>query len=139
MPVVVDRADILENDLKTALAIIAKAREAQKSADYIKTHVALENTYGLLRLRNLGLAIGFSGKFDIGTYTANIKDVTMSDYTSKSAFLVRLGDTFKVSVQYGVATDVYMNSLVRTLESMGVKASVIKRAYPIFAETEAKE
>ena len=113
-----------------------KIRAYQKNDDHIKSYVALENSYAVLGIRNACLSVNFSGEFDIGEKTSYIKNVTMSDYSMKSVFMIRLGDRFKVSFQYGSATDKYMNAVSAVLCALGADAEVTVRAYPLGAETE---
>lgn len=136
MPVVLSYGDVNGCDMETALDHIAGIRAYQKSEDYIKSHVALENTYSVLNIRNACLSVNFSGEFDIGGNTSNIKDITMFDYSTRSVFLLRLGDMLKVSFQYGSATGKYMDGVAKTLNSLDIKAGITAAPYPVGAEAE---
>ena len=54
----------------------------------------------------------------------------------KSVFMIRLEDKFKVSFQYGSATDKYMDAVSSVLCNLGVNAKITVPAYPLGAETE---
>lgn len=136
MPLIVSRDDIIGSDWKAAVQNIAGIRARQKSSDYIKSHVSMENSYAVLDIRNACLSINFSGEFDIGEKTSCIKDITMTDHSIRSVFMIRLGDTVKVSFQYGGATDKYMQAVAAALNSFGADAKITAAAYAINAETE---
>lgn len=136
MPVILSYDDVNGCDIKAALANIAEMRAYQKSDDYIRSHVALENTYSVLNIRNACLSVNFSGEFDIGGKTSYIKDITMSDYSMRSVFMIRLGDIIKVSLQYGTATGKYMDAVSKTLNELDIKASTAAEPYPVKAEAE---
>lgn len=136
MPLVLSREDVVGCDMKFAVENITKIRAYQKSDDYIKSHVAIENSYAVLGIRNACLSVGFSGEFNIGGMTSYIKNITMSDHSMKSAFMIRLGDKFKVCFQYGNATDKYMNAVSAVLRGLGANAEVTAGAYPLSAESE---
>lgn len=136
MPVILSYDDVNGCDIKTALDHIAGIRAYQKSDDYIKSHVALENTYSVLNIRNACLSVNFSSEFDIGRNTSFIKDITMFDYSTRSVFMIRLGDMLKVSFQYGCATGKYMNGVSKILNELGIKASITAEPYPVRAEAE---
>jgi hypothetical protein len=135
MPLVLSHDDICGGDLNTAAQKIREIRTYQKSDDYIKSHVALENTYGLLNIKNACLSINFSGIFDIDEKTEYIKNITMTDYSLRSVFMIRLGDTIKISFQYGSATEKYMRAAVKALGKLGVHAKVTVKPYPVSAES----
>lgn len=136
MPLILLRGDVCGTDMNTAAKNIAKIRKKQKSDDYIKSHVALENTYSVLNIKNACLSINFSGKFDIGEKTKFVKNIVMSDYSIRSVFMIRLGDTVKVSFQYGNATNKYMSATAKTLNELGIEAKVTAKSYQICAESE---
>lgn len=136
MPVILSYDDVNGCDIKAALDNIAEKRSCQKSGDYIRSHVAFENTYSVLNIRNACLSINFSGEFDIGGKTSYIKDITMSDYSMRSVFMIRLGDVIKVSFQYGSATREYMDGVLKTLDELDIKANITAGPYPVRAEAE---
>jgi hypothetical protein len=136
MPLVLSHEDVCGGDLSTAVQKIASIRTYQKSDDYIKSHVALENTYSVLNIRNACMSINFTGTFDIGEKTESIRNLTMTDYSLRSVCMIRLRDTVKTSFQYGVATEKYMNAVVRTLGELGVSANVTAKPYPVPAESD---
>jgi hypothetical protein len=136
MPLLLSHDDICGSDLSTAAQKISEIRAYQKSEDYIKSHVALENTYSVLNIKNVCLSINFAGNFDIGKKTEYIKNITMTDYSLRSVFMVRLGDNIKASFQYGCATEKYMNVIVKTLGELGVQAKVTVTPYPVSAESD---
>ena len=136
MPLVLSYNDIVGCDMRTAIEKIVNIRAYQKTDDYIKSHVALENSYAVLGIRNACLSVNFSGEFHIGEKTSYIKNITMSDYSMKSVFMIRLEDKFKVSFQYGSATDKYMDAVSSVLCNLGVNAKITVPAYPFGAETE---
>lgn len=136
MPLVLTYDDVMNCTMNTAIRKITDTRQYQKSADYIKSHVALENTYSVLNIRNACLSINFSGAFDIGEKNSYIRNISMHDYSIRSVFMMLLNDTIKVSFQYGTATDKYMNAVKDTLNGLGIKADITAKAYPVSAETE---
>ena len=132
MPLVLNRAEVKAFGVDQLAGLIAGKRTPQKREDYIKTHVAMENTYGLLNLRNVCAAVNFTGNFDMGAYTSHIKNIMISDYSLCSLFAVKLGDKLKVCFQYGARTDEYMKESVRILSDMGVDARISMPAEKFF-------
>lgn len=136
MPLILPYEHISSSDIKTLAKEITGIRVYQKSDDYIKSHVALENTYSVLNIRNACLSVNYFGEFYIGEKTSYIKSITISDYSIRSVFMVRLGDIIKISFQYGSATDKYMNAVLKTINGLGIQAKVTAEAYPVRAEAE---
>ncbi len=136
MPLVLSYDEVCSADMNDALQNILKQREYQKSDDYIKTQVALENTYSVLNIRNAGVSVNFCGEFDIGKKTSYVKNIMMTDYSVKSVFMMRLNDTIKVSFQYGNATSEYMNNFKDVLNELNMKSEIAVNAYGIPTESE---
>jgi hypothetical protein len=136
MPLVLSHDDICGGDLNAAAKKISEIRAHQKSADYIKSHVAMENTYSVLNIKNACLSINYAGSFDIGEKTEYIKNITMTDYSMRAVFMMRLGDTVKADFQYGSATGKYMDVIVKTFGKLGVQAKVTVKPYPVYAESD---
>jgi hypothetical protein len=136
MPLVLSHDDICGSDLATATQKISEIRTYQKSEDYIKSNVALENTYSVLNIKNACLSINFTGIFDLGEKTKYIKNITMTDYSMRSVFMIRLGDAIKTSFQYGSATDKYMEVIIKTLGELGIQAKLAVKPYPVDAESD---
>lgn len=137
MPLVLSYDEINGVDMREALEIISKTRAYQKSEDYIKSHIVLENTYSVLNIRNACMSVNFCGEFDIEDKTSYIQNITMTDYSLRSVFMIRLNDTVKVSFQYGNATADYMSAVAKTLNKFGVKAEITVNAYGIASESES--
>ena len=135
MPLVVSRYDIVEQEMGSALRAIAATREQQKSDDYIKTHVAMENTYAVLEVRNACLAINFTGELDLGAATEQVTNVSMWGYSLRSAYMIRLGEKLLVNLQYGAAADRYMRAVIETLGDLGVESHVVKEQHAVPTES----
>ncbi len=136
MPVVLTYEDVCGQDMKNALENISGIRNYQKSDDYIRSHVALENTYSVLNIRNACLSVNFCGEFEIGENTSYIQNITMTDYSIRSVFMIRLGDNIKVSFQYGNATGKYMDAVKKTLDGFGIQSKITVSPYPVSAESD---
>jgi hypothetical protein len=96
----------------------------------------MENTYSVLNIKNACLSINYAGSFDIGEKTEYIKNITMTDYSMRAVFMMRLGDTVKADFQYGSATGKYMDVIVKTFGKLGVQAKVTVKPYPVYAESD---
>ncbi len=137
VPFVLSYDDVCGSNLIAATRKIGEMRAYQKSDDYIKSHVALENTYSVLNIKNACLSVNFVGNFDIGEKNEYIKNITMTDYSLRSVFMIRLKEKLKISFQYGSATEKYMNAIVKTLCELGVQAKVTAKPYPVSAENDS--
>ena len=136
MPVILNREDVDGHSPETVAALIGRIRSEQLTADYIRSHVAMENTYSVLNIRNACFSLQFSGRFDLGEYTRHILDITMRDFSIRTAFMIRLGNELKISFQYGAATGKYMAAFVAALDRLGVQAAVTAEPVPVHAEAE---
>ncbi len=133
MPLVLDYEDVIQREELLAKQISSK-RSMQKIDDYIKSHVALENTYAVLNIRNACTCINYAGCLEVGEYTSEICGVTVSDYSANALFLVQTGEKTYVSMQYGKETDRYMTAVKDVLTGLGIHDISSKKAYRIEGE-----
>ncbi len=115
---------------------IERIRAGQRTDAYIRSHVAMENTYSVLNIRNACFSLQFCGAFDLGEDTRHVLDLTMWDYSLRSAFALRLGDELRISFQYGEATRRYMDVFAAALREAGADARTAAEPAPIPAEAE---
>ena len=133
MPLVLEYEDVIQREEHLANQI-AKKRAIQTGDDYIKSHVALENTYAVLNIRNACTNINYAGCLSVGEYTPEIRSVTMSDYSANGLFLVQMGERIYVSMQYGKETERYMSAARDVLTGLGIRDITHEKAYQIEGE-----
>ena len=135
MPLILSREEVVDRSAEETLRKIADIRRHQKEDAYIKSHLAMENTYAVLNLRNVCTCINFAGTFETGKQSVDITDITMTDYSSNSVFLLRAGERAHLSLQYGKATGKYLRAVAGVLETMGIRVLRNTEPYTLRAET----
>ncbi|MCR4749984.1 MAG: hypothetical protein K5877_09360 [Lachnospiraceae bacterium] len=133
MPLVLEYEDVIQREEHLAKQI-AEKRAIQTSDDYIKSHVALENSYAVLNIRNVCTNINYAGCLNIGEFTSEICGVSVSDYSANTLFLVKSGERIYVSMQYGKETDRYMTAARNVLTELGINDIYRGKAYRIEGE-----
>lgn len=134
LPLVLEYDEVMNGDGKEAAGKISSVRKVQKSDDYIKSHVAMENTYAVLNIRNACVSVNYAGTFDIGESTSEIADISMSDYSGSSLFMVYLGDEVQISLQYGKVTEKYQKAVKDVLVESGLSKVEVSGPYRIEKE-----
>ncbi|MCR4653577.1 MAG: hypothetical protein K5744_07775 [Eubacterium sp.] len=134
MPLLLSREDV-DASMETALKKISEIRNNQKTEAYIKSHVAMENTYAVLNLRNVCTWINFTGSLDVGDAPCGITDVSMTEYSANSVFLIREGERIYLCMQYGLVTGKYLQAASGVFEQAGVHVIDISDPYTLCAET----
>jgi len=137
MPVVVTRQDMASDDPFAALDKIAATRRHQKKVDYVKSHVAMENTYAVLNLRNPCLSINYVDGTGFSGLSSQVARVSMHDYSLRSAFVLGIEERLLISLQYGRATAKYAAAIARVLRELGVDARVDVEPHTIPGESNA--
>ena len=134
VPCVVTHEEVMEQSMQDALATIAARRAQQVSRDYICSHLAMENTFGLLDLKRP--CIVMSGTYDVrlGEATDHLRRIEFYDCSLRTARLLRLGDSLLINLQYGRRTQAYADALVATLRELGVDAGISAQPHMVPAE-----
>ena len=136
MPVILERENVRGRSLSEITAIIGRIRAEERRPDYIRSHVAMENTYSVLNIRNACFSLQFGGRFDIGEYTRHLTDIAMRDYSIRTAFALRLGEEIRICFQYGCATGKYMDAFAGALKKAGADARITAEPALIAAEAD---
>jgi hypothetical protein len=136
MPLVLSR-DVLRKTPEEGIRLIAQIRERQKEENYVKSHVAMENSYAVLNLRNISVCINYAGQPEIGEGMPEIVDVGMSDASSDSVFSLRCGGKIYLSLQFGRRTAEYADAAAECLQAMGISDVEKKELRTIPAEVSA--
>ena len=129
MPLVVGSEQVVGRPLGEALAAVAAMRARQTSRDYVCSHLALENTYGLLNLRRACITVNCACDFDIGEAASLLKGIELFDCSLRSAWLIRLGDALLANLQFGRETARYADAFVAVLQELGMDARVSVTPY----------
>ncbi|MDO4537783.1 MAG: hypothetical protein Q4B54_06435 [Coriobacteriales bacterium] len=133
MPAIISRHDTVLLNTADALKEISRLRDRQLSDDYVKTYVALDNTYGYLQPRNVSCSLSPVG--EVGSAGGHVTRVAVYDFSSNTAFLLRLGEQMLISLQYGYATKRYARSIMATLRDLGITVHMVEAPHEVSPES----
>lgn len=122
------RDDILNKSLKEVAGKIRADVDSQRTLDSYLSHYHVFQTYKQafnFKFRT----VTYLGSVNVGDNTAHIVDAALGTCGNSNLFLMQLGDRFILSLQYGKATDKYLNEFDRILKELGISSEITHPAY----------
>ncbi|MCH5200195.1 MAG: hypothetical protein J1F60_04470 [Oscillospiraceae bacterium] len=112
--------DDVNGDVKDFVKKFRAEMDSQRSADYVKTKRQLTSTYELNPV-NKKITLTYIGSLDIGENTKNITDFEMVTNAAQLLMLMQLGDEFRLMLEFGKATQKYIDKISELLRDMGIE------------------
>ena len=70
------------------------------------------------------LTVTYMGAFSVGENDSHIRDFIMGTNGNTNLYLMQMGEHFYLTLQYGRATQRYLDEFVRVLGELGIEASI---------------
>ncbi|MBO4395331.1 MAG: hypothetical protein J5819_03180 [Eubacterium sp.] len=125
-----DYEGVQEEKVSETASHIRELMNYQRQADYIKTMGEFCKTYAWQQVDQYAL-ITYMGRLDIGKNTSHIVDFEMPTNAHMNCYMMDLNGEFIVLLQFGQATDEYLQALSEVITEMGVPARVHAAAHPV--------
>ena len=130
------RDDIMNKSLKEAAGKIRADVDSQRTLDAYLSHYHVFQSYKQafnFKFRT----VTYLGSVDVGDNSAHIVDAALGTYGNSNLFLLQLGDRFILTLQYGKATEKYLNEFDRILKELEIPSEITHHAH--FISYDAKE
>lgn len=109
---------------------IRKDVDTQRSKDYIVTLCRFFDTYQFVPTVRPRL-VTYMGEFNIGRHTSHIVDFNMESTGHYVVYLLQLGKVFLFHIQYGRATERYLEEFRQVFEALGIRTEISRPAHAI--------
>lgn len=121
--------DDIEN--KTIGEVAKKIRgdvDQQRTRDYILSFRRMLYTYKHSPLYK-SRTMTYIGSVNIGDNNAHILDFSLETNSIYNLFMIQLNDNFVLTLQYGMATEKYLNELNKIFSELGIKAEITRSSH----------
>ena len=125
--------DVMNKPISAAAQKIRKDMDLQRSKDYIVSFCRLFETYQYIpQVRPR--VVTYIGNFDIGDNTKHIVDFNMETEGHFVVYTIQLRDQFVFVVQYGKATEKYLNEFDRLFKEMGIRSEISSPVHTVLKD-----
>lgn len=122
-----------ESDGESLAAVSQKVRrdlDSQRGWDYFASFYRVFDTYRY-EPNFIPRTVTYVGTLNVGENNRHITDFTMASNGDSNLYLMQLNDRFIMTLQYGRATQKYLDAFLRVFTELGVRAEIIHPAYEV--------
>lgn len=117
------RDDIYNKTIGEVAKKIRSDTNTQRTRDYFLSFRRLLYTYKH-ELMYKQSTITYLGSFDIGDNNSHIMNFSFETYNHSTLYMTQLNDRFIITLEYGKATEKYLNALDKIFSELGIKAEI---------------
>lgn len=122
------RDDIENKSVADVSQKIRKDLDMQRSKDYYVSYGRLIKTYKVAPDFQ-AMTVTYVGKVNIGDNNSHIVDFSMETNGDTNLYLMQLNDKFILTLQYGKATEKYLNEFNKIFTEYGIKSEISHPAH----------
>ncbi len=119
----ISREDVMNKTIAEISQNIRSDLERQRTRDYILSLYRFFHAYEHIPLVK-SRTVTYMGALDIGDNNSHILDFSMETNSIYNLFMFQLNDNFALTLQYGKATEKYLNELDKIFSELGIKAEI---------------
>ncbi len=97
--------------------------DSQRSRDYILSFRRMMCTYNHSPLYK-SRTVTYIGNLNIGDNSSHIIDFSLETFSVYNLFMMQVNDNFALTLQYGKATEKYLNAIIKVFSELGIKAEI---------------
>lgn len=127
--------DAVNGDEKDFVKKFRAEMDGQRSADYVKTKRQLTSTYEL-NCVNKKITLTYIGQLDIGENTKTIADFEMVTNAVQLVMLMQLGDEFRLMLEFGKATQKYIDKISELLQDMDIEVKTASELHRVITDSD---
>lgn len=130
------RYDMMNKPISETARKIRKDVDLQRTKDYYVSFCRFFNTYRHSPRFNPRI-VTYMGKINIGDNNCHIVDFNMETNGKANIYLMQLNDKFKLMIQYGKATQKYLNEFIKIFSELGIKAEIAHSSHYVLKDSAA--
>lgn len=124
------RDDIENKSIAEVSQKIRKDLDVQRSRDYYISHCRTFQTYKHVP-NCVPRTVTYIGRVDIGSNNSHIVDFSMETNGDSNLYLMQLNDKFILTLQYGMATEKYLNEFNKIFTELGINSEIAHPAHHV--------
>jgi hypothetical protein len=129
--------DVTNGDIKEFVKKFRAELDSQRSDDYVKTKRLLTSTYEL-NCVNKKITLTYVGKIDIGENTKHITNFEMPTNAAQLVLLMQIGEKFYLMLEFGMATQKYLDNIAKQLNEMGVETETASKLHDVVKDSDTQ-
>jgi hypothetical protein len=126
--------DVINKPIAEVSKRMRKDLEVQRTKDYYITFSRVFSTYEYTHTYE-SRTITYVGALDVGDNNKHIVDFDMGTNSIYNLFMMQVNDRFVLCIYHGMATEKYMNELIKIFSELGIKAEITQPTHSVVQDS----